>query len=57
MPTVECDRRDCEHHGIDNCTAKRVKLVKGQCTKYEPRGSTALNHEPVRQGRRNGVLK
>jgi len=57
MPTVECDRRDCEHHGIDNCTAKRVKLVKGQCTKYEPRGSTALNHEPVRQGRRNGVLR
>lgn len=49
MPTVECDRRDCEHHGIDICIARRVLWSAGQCSKYRPRrGGQNLLDAPFR---------
>lgn len=40
MPTVDCDRIDCDHHGFDICIAKRVIWENGQCLMFSDRQST-----------------
>ncbi|MBP2652617.1 MAG: hypothetical protein H6Q73_186 [Firmicutes bacterium] len=57
MPTVKCDKRDCERQGTDVCMAPRIALTKGKCDMYQPDRQTALNHEPVRSGKRGRVLR
>jgi hypothetical protein len=37
MPTVDCARTDCEHHGIEICIARRVIFDGCQCQSYRPK--------------------
>ncbi|MBP2652101.1 MAG: hypothetical protein H6Q74_2926 [Firmicutes bacterium] len=68
MPTVECDRKDCDLHGIEICIAKRVRWENGSCLDYRPRLGRAILEAPFnancyrvggryRSSRVTGVLK
>ncbi|MBP2638279.1 MAG: hypothetical protein H6Q72_4186 [Firmicutes bacterium] len=60
MPTVECERKDCERHGIEICIAKRIKLNKGgDCSEYRPRIGKAMLEQPFNSNchRRGGKYK
>lgn len=46
MPTVECDKRDCNNHGYDICIAKRVCFKDGECSAYIPRLGKSLIDAP-----------
>jgi len=68
MPTVECQNRDCEKHGIDVCIAARVRWGEGRCMDYRPRVGKGMMEQPfkancIRSGGRykssrvTGILK
>ncbi|MBP2653341.1 MAG: hypothetical protein H6Q73_910 [Firmicutes bacterium] len=47
MPTVVCEHKDCERHGIEICIARRIKLSEnGACSEYRPRIGKQMLDQP-----------
>lgn len=59
MPTVECDKFDCNNHGYDICIAKRVKFENGDCLAYEQRLGKSIVDAPFNPhcSKRNGAYR
>jgi len=48
MTTVDCKLTDCQYHGIETCTARRISVdCVGQVECYEPVKRSTVVHEPV----------